>query len=338
MKIELICFTDRGAQLATALAALLNEDEAAVSRSGEDGLTAADWAERHFYRADALLFVGAAGIAVRSIAPRLKSKTTDPAVVVVDEAGRYVVPILSGHLGGANALAQRLAAGIGAVAVITTATDVRGVFAVDSWAAGNGLHIDDPQRIRAVSAKALAGKGIRLYSRMPLWGTMPAGVARAGPDEDEIDVWVDISRPPQRGGTPLWLVPKAAWLGVGCRRGASREQIEALYEKVTGEAGIHPGAIAGAATIGLKSGEPGLLAFCAAQGLPLRAYGAGTLAGLRGDFTASGFVQKTTGTDNVCERSAMMPGDELTVKKQALDGVTMAVALRRTPLWFWEEA
>ena len=87
-----------------------------------------------FAQSDALVFVGAVGIAVRAIAPHCRSKATDPAVVVLDECGRFAIPLLSGHLGGANDLARRLAKACGAVPVITTATDANGVFAVDEWA------------------------------------------------------------------------------------------------------------------------------------------------------------------------------------------------------------
>ena len=104
-----------------------------------------EWAARAFGRSEALVFVGAAGIAVRAIAPCLRHKSTDPAVVVVDEAGRYAVPILSGHLGGANDLARRIAALTGAEAVLTTATDVNGVFAADQWARRQGLLVPWPE-------------------------------------------------------------------------------------------------------------------------------------------------------------------------------------------------
>lgn len=334
MTVKLLCFTDAGAALGQRILALLAGDEVEISRSGEEGLTAAGWAQAHFHHADALLFIGAAGIAVRSIAPLLDSKTTDPAVIVIDEAGRYCIPILSGHLGGANLLARQLARGLGAQAVLTTATDARGVFAADSWARGNGLLVANPEQIRAVSAKGLAGEEICLFSRFPLQGVLPAGVRLVDADAPA-DVRVDIRRPAQ--GPPLWLVPKAVWLGIGCRRGTSAGQIEALYQQLLEEESLHPKTLLGVATIDLKRREPGLLAFCAKHALPLRAYSATTLDGLIGDFTASPFVESTTGVDNVCERSAMMRGDELIVRKRARDGVTMALAVQKTTLWFTKE-
>lgn len=114
-----LAFTDTGFALAKRLAATL---PGSVARCGQDGTSLAEWTGAQFVQSDALIFVGAAGIAVRAIAPHCKSKTTDPAVVVVDECGRFAVPILSGHLGGANDLARAIAAVCGAVPVITTAT------------------------------------------------------------------------------------------------------------------------------------------------------------------------------------------------------------------------
>ena len=119
-----------------------------------------------FSSMDALIFVGACGIAVREIAPYVKSKKTDPAVVCIDEAGRFVIPLLSGHIGGANALAVELAEKLGATAVVTTATDVRGKFSVDAWAARHGCAISDMGLAKVVSA-AILEEDIPLCSQFP---------------------------------------------------------------------------------------------------------------------------------------------------------------------------
>ena len=130
-----------------------------------------------FAWADALVFVGAAGIAVRSIAPWVRDKRTDPAVLCVDELGRFVVPLLSGHIGGANALALRLAEELGAVPVVTTATDVNGRFSVDAWAARQGLFLDSMKAAKAVSAAILEGP-VPLCCDFPVEGELPPGVVR----------------------------------------------------------------------------------------------------------------------------------------------------------------
>ena len=169
--IFLISFTNQGQALAETLAHAL--DGQAVRCNREQSLDG--WTREHFQAGNALIFVGAAGIAVRAIAPYVKSKAADPAVVVVDEAGRFAVPILSGHLGGANELARKIAALCGAVPAITTATDLNGVFAVDQWAKRQNCAVLNPERIKTVSGTLLAGGSVELCSPWPVVGEPPEG-------------------------------------------------------------------------------------------------------------------------------------------------------------------
>ena len=148
-------FTETGLALAETLARAL---PGPVTRCGHGGPSLAEWTAAAFAQNEALIFVGAVGIAVRAIAPLCRSKASDPAVVVVDECGRFAVPLLSGHLGGANDLARAIAALCGAVPVITTATDAHGLFAVDEWARHQNCRVLEPERIKTVSGKLLAGE------------------------------------------------------------------------------------------------------------------------------------------------------------------------------------
>ena len=182
MKIEIISFTDRGQRLAELLAGKL---EGTSARCG-DGVTLREWAEEAFACADALIYVGAAGICVRSIAPHIRSKTTDPAVVVVDETGKYAIPILSGHLGGANDLARKVAAITGGEAVITTATDRNNVFSVDAWARIQGCAVENPGKIKDVSMKLLDGRDIVMESDYPIEGAVPEHVILRYLNGDEV--------------------------------------------------------------------------------------------------------------------------------------------------------
>lgn len=332
MKIEAACFTRRGHALGERLA------EAGIdftlTRCGGEGLGVGEWAVRHFPQADALLFIGAAGIAVRAIAPHVTAKTSDPAVLVLDEGGRYVIPILSGHIGGANVLATRLAALLGAEAVITTATDINKVFAADTWAAGHGYHIQDPARIKTVSSRLLSGEGAGLWSVFPVEGALPKGIYPV-PRREEAHLTIGVWKAGNEHA--LRLIPPALVLGVGCRRGTERAAIEALFSVLCDKENLHPKAFGLVCSIDLKKDEPGLLEFCRERSLPFQTFSAGELAGVPGDFTPSPFVEATTGVDNVCERSAVLGGGMLRVKKTAGGGVTMAVAVRPWTVRFEEE-
>ena len=304
MNLEYLAFTAQGMELAAALARALGGTPARCG--APEGL--AGWTARAFRQAEGLVFVGAAGIAVRAIAPHVRSKAVDPAVVVVDEAGRFAIPLLSGHLGGANDLARRIAALLGGQAVLTTATDVRGAFAVDAWARHQGCAVVNPAAIRRVSAKLLAGQAIALRTDWPPAGEPPPGVLLA--QGADCDVRVTL-RPEQTDA--LVLVPRIAVLGVGCRRGTPQAALEAAFSA--------------------------LLARCRAHGFPLETFGAPALRAVPGDFAASPFVERVTGVDNVCERSAVLgSGGEILVKKQAGNGVTMALALAPySPDWRWKD-
>ena len=172
MQVRIISFTDRGQQLAELLADRLC---GTATRCGRD-CSLAEWVRDAFDSADALIYVGAVGICVRTIAPYIKSKTRDPAVVVIDETGKYVISVLSGHLGGANDLACRIARLTGAEPVITTATDLAHAFSVDAWARIQGCVVENPGRIKAVSSKILAGDDIVIASDFPISGEVPEHV------------------------------------------------------------------------------------------------------------------------------------------------------------------
>ena len=333
MRIEIACFTARGETLGNALLRGLEArgDAVALTRCGRDGESVGEWARRNFTDADALLFVGAVGIAVRAVAPFVVSKTSDPAVVVVDETGKFVVPVLSGHIGGANRLAEFVAGMVGATAVVTTATDLNRVFAADSWAAEKGYAILNPRAIKTVSSRLLNGEPVRMRCAFPVRGGVPEGVILA--DGDDVDVTVDV-RPPPAGA--LGIVPPALTLGVGCRRGATEEDIAACFGVLRDNGGWASEAFGGVYSIDVKRDEPGLIAFAGKMGLPFVTFDAASLAEVVGDFAGSEFVTKTVGVDNVCERSAVLGsgGGKLVTGKTVWNGVAMAAALGEVTIDF----
>ena len=165
MNAALFAYSRRGCATARRVMAALADWDIqpyTMERFAEDGFAPLGRPAREFYGpifgdVQAMIFVSSVGLAVREVAPHLKSKATDPAVLVLDELGQYVIPVLSGHIGGANELAKALAASLGAQAVITTATDINGRFSVDAWAVQNGCAIASLPLAKAVSAAVLEG-------------------------------------------------------------------------------------------------------------------------------------------------------------------------------------
>ena len=335
MKLAYLAFSETGYELARRLASALGGE---AFRSGHQQ-SLSTWTEEHFAAEDGLVFVGAAGIAVRAIAPFVADKTTDPAVVVIDEKALHVIPILSGHLGGANDLARQIAKATGADCVITTATDINGVVAVDEWAKRQGCALLESERIVRVSGALLGGAAVAVKSPWEIAGEIPEGirVIDACRDADApADVTLDAF---SKDRDTLHLVPPVCTLGIGCRKGTPKEAIELLFEKLIEETGLLPESVTGAASIDLKKDEAGLLGFCAEHGWEIDFYTADELAGLGGGFTASDLVKRVTGVDNVCERSACArSGGEIVVRKISGGGVTMAVAMiDYKPTWEWKQ-
>lgn len=319
----ILCFTQRGQAMAETIeSALCAEYAISIHRLAGGGQSTV---KSVFQTAEALIFIGACGIAVRMIAPFLRDKATDPAVVVVDELGVHAISLLSGHIGGANALTRRIASAIGARPVITTATDVNGRFSADEWAKQNGLAISSMRAAKRFAAEILR-RDLPVRSAFPVEGKLRGGLYRGecGPCGLLISCKADAYATDW-----LVLIPKKLHLGIGCRRGATKEAILASVQSALDTEGIYPQALARAASIDVKRNEAGLLAFCEDWGLPVSFYSADELRELKGAFSASPFVQSTVGVDNVCERAAMRSageGAQLIVKKTCSGGVTVAVA------------
>lgn len=315
----ILAFSRRGMETAGRIARALEGEYETECLRPEGNLR--PLVEARFSVSDALIFVGSCGIAVRAIAPFLKGKTRDPAVIVSDETGKWVISLLSGHIGGANALALRLARAIGAQPVITTATDVNKRFSVDAWAAKAGLSIGSMELAKRFSA-AILERDLPLCSDFPVEGPPPAGVFWG--DNGALGAAVTCLKKNPFEET-LCLVPQKLHLGVGCRRGTPRS----AFEEILSALPIHPEAVRSVASIDVKRDEQGLLDFCAAHNWGARFYPAARLMALGGEFTGSDFVQKTVGVDNVCERAAMVsagPGAKLILRKTISGGVTMAAA------------
>ncbi|MDR1886038.1 MAG: cobalamin biosynthesis protein, partial [Synergistaceae bacterium] len=268
-----------------------------IGESGAEPLSCpiGEWAAGHFHSARAMIFVSACGIAVRAIAPLLRGKAVDPAVVCLDDEGRNVVSLLSGHIGGANGLAERIAEITGGSAVVTTATDVRGIASADGWASEMGHVVENPGAIRDISAAMLDGREV--------------GVA----------ITPDLVPPPWP--VTLWLRPRNLVLGIGSVRGITAEAVESAVGDFLDGAGVSPLSLKAVATIDIKKDERAIAEWALHRGLSLMTYGAAELAAVKGAFASSERVLRETGVDNVCERSAVLAAGKMS--DAGADGVLM---------------
>ncbi len=270
-----------------------------------------------FENGSAIIFTGAVGIAVRLIAPYVRDKLKDSPVLVIDDSGRFVIPILSGHVGMANKLALTVAELIDAIPVITTSTDVHDAFSADVFAIEKGLTIRNREGIGKVSAKAIEGKRVTLS-------------IKDYPPKEPVDIIIADETDREYS---LLLSPRKYTFGIGMKRDTDIKTAEQCFMDFLNKNDIKVEEIYAVCTIDIKENEPAIRDFCSKYRLPLLTFEAGILSRVQGNFTSSDFVKNTVGVDNVCERAAVLgagAGGKLYIKKSTGPGITMAVA-RRDP-------
>lgn len=281
-------------------------------------------------RHEALVFIGAAGIAVRMIAPHVVDKRFDPGVVVMDIQGKFAIALCSGHLGGANELARLIGDAVGAIPVVTTGTDVNGTLAPDVLAKQLGADVENWDALKIVSGALVDGKRVGVLADVSLDVSMYRSKNVHPTDSlDGFDAGVGVTHRVIHTDTPtIWLRPKVLVVGIGCNSGTPREEIEREVDAVLGEAALSPRSVRELATIELKKDEPGLVAYASARGLPLRAFDARTINEEAPPFERSETVFRHVGVYGVSEPAAMLAAGAGTclVRKQKRGNVTIAVA------------
>lgn len=293
MRIAILSVTAGGLVLAEEISARTVGE---VFAKGRDFSRLADFVAEIFGKFDALVFICATGIAVRVIAAHVVSKLSDPAIIVVDERGRNVISLLSGHVGGGNDLALKIASAIGANPVITTATDVEGKFAVDALAGKLGLTPEPKDAIKAINSAVLRDEPVYVVA----------------------------------GGVRLNLVPQKLVAGIGCKRGTTAKAIGAAVAEACAEIGQSVERIGALASVELKSDEVGLIEFAGSLGVEVKFFSAEELAKKIAEYklSESKFVKAVLGVGNVCEAAALCCVESARFalpKKSFGNGVTVAL-------------
>lgn len=332
MKISIVTFTKSGALLAEKLKRnLLNVE--IFNRAVEKEQSLKEWTKIQFNEKNAIVFIGGCGIAVRTIAPFIENKLTDSPVIVIDEKGKFVIPILSGHVGGANKIALKLAHILGAEPVITTATDINNKFAVDIFAVNNRFTVLNKDGIAKVSSKTLKDEKITVSVEgrnidqrdLPNWLILVDY-----PPDKKTDIVITTSKE-KIDEAVLQLKPKEYVLGIGCKKGKSFEEIKSFVEKELKDLCISENDIAFISSVNRKKDENGIVKWSNFYRVPFVTYSEKELGQVNGEFTSSEFVKQTVGIDNVCERSAISACNgkgNLILRKKAENGITLAVAKR----------
>lgn len=314
-----------------------------------------------FGKYDSLVCIMATGIVVRILAPLIVHKTSDPAVVVLDQKGKHAISLLSGHLGGANDLAREMAAISGGEAVITTATDVAGELSFDTFAKKYDMAIENIGQLKHISGALLAGKKVNVFTNKNAKKLYPElaeeqrrGIIDIFSLSDNIDnveselptVVIDegfslneyiISEPKSFSDNIshpahiLYLRPRTICAGIGCKRNMEQQPIEEALLQTLKEEGIHPLSLKCITTIPLKSDEPGIIGTAANLNIPLQIIPTEEIEKLDTSqlgIATSEFVASQTGVLSVstaCSYLASGKG-EILRDKAKYKGITVALS------------
>lgn len=327
MKIAIITITDDARKLAEKLAEDLDQDPTVISiklfhKNVKNALKIT------FKEYDCILGIMATGIMVRNICPLIKNKIEDPAVLVMDDQGKHIISLLSGHFGGANDIALKIAEISGAEPVITTATDIHGKIGIDSLSRKYYLSIDDYKNIKAINSALIQDKMVDLYipSNYEFIFKDPEIKSSYNKHESSSNELKAIFKE-----TSIILKPKILVFGIGARKGISKSKVQYAINETVKLLNLPLERIDTLATAEMKENEAGIIQTAGDLNIPLDIVTVNQIQSLNHpDCSNSEFVEKKFGVQGVCEPAALIAAGEnskLISKKTAYDGVTIAVAV-----------
>lgn len=338
MKLAVIAITRNGTKTAKRVCDVLQADlyikqkfEAEFGINNVNSLIFNEFSEtvnKLFQTYDGIIFIMAVGIVVRSISPYLTDKQSDPAVVVMDEAGRFSISLLSGHIGGANKLCREAASAVGAVPVITTSTDINNVTAFDELAVKNDLVIENIGNLKFISSALVNGGRVSVYSDIKTTGYFKGNVDLENSENQNAVVISNKQNIHVTAEKILYLRPRNIVLGIGCRKGKSSFEIEEAILDFLGRNNICVLSLRAIASVSIKKDEKGIKEFCSNSGIPFITYDPEELLEAEKYFEVSDFVKNTVGVGNVCETSAYKASisGRIVCSKTIYNGITLALA------------
>lgn len=338
MKLAVFTVTENGLKIADKIKEKLSDsiDIFAAPKTDKSKPWLMNLVKEVFSKYDGFIFISAVGIAVRALAPNIKDKAVDPAVVVVDDSGAFSISLLSGHIGGANDLARQIADAVGAMPVITTATDVSGKPAIDLFMKDLGLKTTNKQGLKRVSAGILRGDSVCIFADIKLgrWGDRAkvaysvrplSQLIRYGKSYDHIVAVVDDEKM-QLGRGILVLRTRRIYAGVGFQKGVSADDIKQAIRASLASKNLHMHNLKGLASIDIKGNDKALYEAADHFNVAISLYPAEQLDEVAPN--TSQFVKDKVGAGGVCEPAAILAskGGKLIAEKTVYGKVTVALA------------
>lgn len=306
-----------------------------------------DFIKNAFLKKLPILFISSCGIAVRKISPFVKDKFLDSPVLVMDEKSKFIIPILSCHLGGANKIAKKLSQKLLSVPVITTATDIQEKFSIDLFAKNNALKILNRNGIKKISSKILNNEIVNIwinekinYSKKDVPKCFKIISFNELSDFENLKTDVIIDFTLEKQNCILQLCPKLYCVGIGCKKNKSFEELYDFLKITFDKNNLQLEDIKSISSIDLKQNELGLLILSQFLNVPFYVFSSEELNNVKGNFAESDFVKKTTGVSNVCERAAKLSSGKdgkIILKKTSFNGITLALAKQESINLTWSD-
>lgn len=333
MKLIAYSFTDSGFKIGKRLLDIEKLDIDHIDNKELEGGVKAHL-ETAYKRYDGIIFIAATGIAVRYILPYIKNKYRDLPIVVIDDMGKFSISLLSGHVGGSNYIANTIASSIGAIPVITTASDNRGFEAIDSFAKKHNYYIEDKKYLTIIMAMMVNGKKIGVLSDGKIALDYPnVEIIKNADDLDKykniealITIDGEIDEYAINALPYINLKRKDINIGIGCKKGIEGDLIIKAIEEELKALDFPIDRIKSMGTIDVKKDEKGIIEASRYFKCPLEIFTVEDIKPIEEMFEKSEFVKKTIGVYSVSEPSAYLLGGELLVKKAKHKGITISIS------------
>lgn len=329
MKLVAYSFTNSGSNIGEKLSNISTlKIEHIENKAFKGGVKA--HLQENYKSYDAIIFISATGIAIRMIMPYINHKAKDAAIIVIDDRGKFSISLLSGHIGGANNLAKTIAKSIGAIPVITTASDARGFQAIDDFAKENFYYIEDEKKLTKIMAMMVNGDTIGLLSKEGI----DLDYVNLRKIEDinhikDIEALILIDRDLQEKSIDIpyiSLKAKDINIGIGCKKGMQTSRIIEAIEKELKDLNISSSRIKAIGTVEVKKDEKAIIEGARWFKCPLKIFSLEEIEKVEDMFQKSDFVKKTIGVYSVSEPSAFLLGGKLIIRRAKHKGITISIS------------